>query len=274
LKEALKRQSFLGEGSDLIHADCIAGLAGLGGGGSHIAQQLAHLGVGNFLLIDPDRVEETNLNRLVGATHRDVLKATRKTAVAKRVIKGINPQAAVKTANKKWQECHELIRGCDVIFGCLDTYRDRSELEALARRYLIPYVDIGMDVHRVGEEFAVTGQIILSMPGELCMRCLGFLRDELLEREAAKYGDAGGRPQIVWANGALASAAVGIFTQLLTPWHRKHEPTIYLEYEGNSQTVTRSNRLEYMRDKECKHFSTADGLGDPFWAPVRRLRPA
>jgi molybdopterin-synthase adenylyltransferase len=38
---------------------------GLGGTGSLITEQLAHLGVTGFLLIDPDTVDETNLNRLV-----------------------------------------------------------------------------------------------------------------------------------------------------------------------------------------------------------------
>jgi hypothetical protein len=274
MREKYKRQSFLGEGSEAVHANCVAGLVGLGGGGSHIAQQLAHLGIENFHLFDPDRVDESNLNRLVGATPKDAIKSSLKTAVAKRLIKAINPRADVKTINKKWQEGQLQLRGCDVIFGCLDTYRDRSELETIARRYLIPYVDIGMDVHSVAGEFVVTGQVILSMPGELCMRCLGFLRDELLEREAANYGDAGGRPQVVWANGMLASAAVGIYTQLFTPWHRKHEPTFYLEYEGNAQTVTRSNRLECVQARACGHFSAHDGLGDPFGLPAEgRLDP-
>ncbi|MCP2223741.1 HesA/MoeB/ThiF family protein [Bradyrhizobium elkanii] len=53
-------------------------VVGAGGTGSVVTQQLAHLGVRNFLLIDPDSVERTNLNRTVGATpntddlcHRD-----------------------------------------------------------------------------------------------------------------------------------------------------------------------------------------------------------
>jgi ThiF family len=48
------------------------GLAGLGGGGSHIVQQLAHIGFQRFVVYDGDVVEESNLNRLVGATSIDV----------------------------------------------------------------------------------------------------------------------------------------------------------------------------------------------------------
>ncbi len=269
MKGRYKRQSFLGQNSDTILDDCIAGLIGLGGGGSHLAQQLAHLGLGNFLLVDPDRVEESNLNRLVGATTKDAAKRWRKTSIAKRAIKRINPNARVETLAKKWHECHCSLRGCDVIFGSVDTYRDRYELETTARRYLIPYVDIGMDVHLVGDEFFVSGQVILSMPGTLCMRCLGFLRDDLLAREAENYGTAGDRPQVVWANGVLASAAVGVFTQLFTPWHTTNSQTVYLEYDGNTQTLTSSSRLEYMRGKNCPHFSDCRDLGDPFWTPMR-----
>ena len=267
MKERLKRQSFLGPQSDQILNDCVVAIVGLGGGGSHIAQQLTHLGVSNFLLFDPDKVEDTNLNRLIGATAEDVIAGTLKTSIASRLIKGINPEAAVDCINGIWQEHHALLRRCDIIFGCLDSYRDRYELEVAARRYLLPLLDIGMDVHEGDDGFCVSGQVILSMPGNLCMRCLGFLREELLAKEAENYGAAGGRPQVVWANGVLASAAVGVFTQLFTPWDKAHAATVYLEYDGNTQRLASSNRLAYMRDRQCPHFVEFRDLGDPFWIP-------
>ena len=267
MKERYRRQSFLGKDSNSILENSVAAFIGLGGGGGHLVQQCAHLGLGNFLLVDPDRVEESNLNRLVGATARDAANRELKTLVAKRLIKAINPHARVKLVSEKWQECHALLRGCDVIFGSVDTYRERFELEITARRYLIPYIDVGMDVCSVGDQFSVSGQIILSMPGALCMRCLGFLRDELLAREAENYGAAGDRPQVVWANGILASAAVGVFTQLVTPWHANHSTTVYLEYDGTSNTLACSSRLEFMKDRSCVHFADLRDLGDPFWVP-------
>jgi hypothetical protein len=266
--ERYKRQSFLGPKSDQIFATCSVGLIGLGGGGSHLVQQLAHIGIGNFLLVDPDRVEESNLNRLVGATVEDAARASLKTTVATRLINSVNPSARVEVANKKWQDCHHLLRGCDVVFGSVDTYRDRYELEITSRRYLVPYIDIGMDVHHVDGEFVVAGQVILSSPGALCMRCLGFLRDDLLAREAEQYGAAGGRPQVIRANGILASIAIGVFTQLLTPWHDSHDATAYFEYDGNTHTVTSSTRLECVKGRQCPHFSSVLDLGDPFWIPT------
>jgi len=269
MKERSRRQSFLGSQSDKILGECAVAIVGLGGGGSHIAQQLGHLGVGNFLLFDPDRVEESNLNRLVGATAEDAAQGSQKTLVSSRVISGINPPARTERLDGKWQEFHQYLRGSDIIFGCGDTYRDRYELEIAARRYLVPYIDIGMDVHEVEGGFSVSGQVILSMPGCLCMRCLGFLRDDLLAKEAENYGAAGARPQVVWANGALASAAVGLFTQLFAPWRGTHAASVYLEYDGNNQSVTTSNRLVQMRDKNCPHFLQLSDLGDPFWIPEK-----
>ena len=47
----LQRQSFLGANSETVLGRSKAALVGLGGGGSHIAQQLAHIGLGHFLVI-------------------------------------------------------------------------------------------------------------------------------------------------------------------------------------------------------------------------------
>ena len=128
-----------------------------------------------------------------------------------------------------------------------------------------------MDVHPLESQFAISGQVILSMPGELCMKCMGFLREDLLAREAENYGAAGSRPQVIWPNGVLASFAVGIFVQLITPWHKKHGRLWYLEYDGNSQTVATSNRLEHLKGVTCTHFSSLEDLGDPFWFAPRAI---
>ena len=44
-------------------AQATVAIVGLGGLGSFVVWELAHLGVGHLILIDPDRVDETNLNR-------------------------------------------------------------------------------------------------------------------------------------------------------------------------------------------------------------------
>ena len=82
----LSRQSFLGKGSGHVLTASRVGIVGLGGGGSHIAQQLAHVGIGNFVLIDFDHIEDSNLNRLVGATARDVKNGKAKVEILSKLI--------------------------------------------------------------------------------------------------------------------------------------------------------------------------------------------
>jgi len=260
----LQRQSFLGANSETVLRHSRAALVGLGGGGSHVVQQLAHIGLGNFLLIDPDFIEDTNLNRLVGATLEDVKLGTAKVDIAERVIKGVNPSAEVVKRKASWTEVTDELHDADVIFACVDSMVCRSELESFARRFLIPLIDIGMDVHESSGEFSIGGQVVLSMPGKPCMRCMGLVTDDALAKEAAKYGAAGGKPQVVWPNGTLASIAVGFFMKLLTPWESQKETPLLLEYDGDLQTVMPSNKLAYLPD-HCKHFDSLHELGDPFW---------
>ena len=79
------RQGFLGPNSQSIIENAKVGVVGLGGGGSHINQQLAHVGFQKIVLCDADRIEGTNLNRVVGATLQDVRKKRHKVEIAERL---------------------------------------------------------------------------------------------------------------------------------------------------------------------------------------------
>lgn len=262
-QERFSRQGFLGKAGQRAIEQSVLGIVGLGGGGGHVAQQLAHVGFSDFLIYDGDVADESNLNRLVIATEADVANATPKTEAARARILGVNSRASVRAFNCRWQDAPAMLRTCDLIFGCVDSFAERRELEACCRRYLIPYLDIGMDLHQVGEEPPImAGQILLSMPGGPCMFCLGFLTEEKLSREAAQYGAAGGRPQVVWPNGVLASTAVGVAVDLLTDWTRSLRGPLYLSYRGNDGTILPHPRLNYLRDAPCNHYSL-DEVGDP-----------
>ncbi|MFC5410858.1 HesA/MoeB/ThiF family protein [Larkinella bovis] len=261
------RQSFLGESSQFLFENIKVGIIGYGGGGSHLGQQLAHLGVKNIIIFDDDIVEDTNLNRLVGAWFSDIKKATLKTSVAKRIIRKVIPTANIIAVNCRWQNQPELLQICDVVLGGVDTYSERQQLEAECRRYLISYIDIGMDVHQIDEEPpSISGQVILSVPGSPCMSCFGFLTDRKLALEAAKYGKVGGRPQVVWPNGVLASTAVGMFVNLVTNWAQEKDFPSYLAYNGNLGTVEEHIRLKYT-DKVCLHFPL-DQVGPPVFVKL------
>lgn len=117
------------------------------------------------------------MNPLIGASLEDAHLKTPKVVVAERCIRSVSPEATLQVHQGKWQTAAESIRQADVIVSCLDSYAARQDLEVTARRYLIPLVDIGMDVFFVDEKPDVAGQVILSLPPGPCLRCLGFLSE-------------------------------------------------------------------------------------------------
>jgi molybdopterin/thiamine biosynthesis adenylyltransferase len=260
----LDRQSFLGKNSHWYLHQVKIGIVGLGGGGSHIMQQLAHLGVGNYVLCDPDSVEDSNLNRMVGSNANDAKKKTSKVQVSKRIIKAVLPDANVFALKAPWENCAEHLQSCDIVVGCVDTVAGRRDLEAACRRYLIPLIDIGMDVYESKTGFDVRGQVILSMPGDVCFQCYDFVNEENLKKEAEKYGAAGGRPQVVWSNGVLASTAIGILVDLITGWSTIQNRRVYLSYNGNDNTVKPHTREEFPLQQKCSHYKL-DEIGPVVW---------
>ena len=265
----LDRQSFLGPDSDSVLGAATIGIVGLGGGGSHVMQQAAHLGIGGYVTADPQSIDYTNTNRLIGGTLADVDAATAKTDIAERLVRGLQPCAQLQSIQGRWHAAAEQLKTADVIVGAVDSFTEREQLERFARRHLIPYIDIGMDVHDVQTGFLISGQVILSTPGAPCLRCCGFLTDERLTREANRYGAAGGRPQVVWSNGVLASTVIGLVTQMLSPWYRNPPAFVYLEYDGNRGTVTRSAHMQTLKGSTCPHHPP-DETGDPMF-DIRHL---
>jgi len=255
------RQSFLGPllPNALDHARIA--VIGLSGGGSHVVQQLAHVGFQNYLLFDPDEIEGTNLTRLVGATMADVDARAPKTEIACRVIQSVQPKAIIRAFPTRWQVHAEHLKCADLIFACVDSFLARRDIEMLARRYRIPLIDIGMDVRRQGNGFRMAGQSVLCLPHGPCLFCQRVLTPELLAQEGTAYGSAGPRPQVVWANGVLASTAVGMAIDLLTAWSGDEAVCPFATLDGNLGTLGRDARREYCPTR-CTHYA-ADDLGDP-----------
>lgn len=262
--ERYSRQSFLGEHSTEAISNRTIGIVGVGGGGSHLVQQFSHLGCKKFVLYDPDIISLSNLNRTVGATEKDVELGTPKIEIAQRIIHSIHKDAVIKAFNKRWQTEPEPLRECDIVMGCVDRYQERHEIEVSMRRYLIPYIDIGLTVvHKKPRPPLMSGHVFLSMPGKPCMWCLGVLSEGKLANETQDYGDTGPRPQVVWANGVLASSAVGISIDLITGWTQISPDIVYLLYEGNKGILKPHTRLREIDLKmQCIHHRLAN-VGDP-----------
>lgn len=169
----------------------------------------------------------------------------------------------------KWQDAIDDLKYCGVIVGAVDSFRERDELESFCRRNLILYADIGMTVTEIGQRnFQVSGQVMLSLPGMPCLHCLNILNAERIRQEGDNYGAAGAQPQVVWANGALASIAVGMVVQQFSPWWGIDELSLCREYDGNKHVVTESAKWAWIKDRQCPHYDLIEA-GDPLF-DIRR----
>ncbi len=253
---------------------CVA-IVGLGGAGSHLAQQLAHLGVEQFIIIDHDRVEETNLNRLIGASWKSSLQHEYKVDVARRMIRRINPQAHVRRLRSLVHspEAISLLKEADVIFGATDNDSSRLVINRMAVQYLIPYLDIGTGIEVESNRIkAIGGQVRMVLPGQgYCLSCIdGYDRfqagydfmsaDQLALRHKAGYGlgEDTPAPAVVFLNGALASIAVGEFLNLLVGFKPVQTYTFLDLYTAKMMSI----QAEIRADCPCCSPSGHLTLGD------------
>jgi hypothetical protein len=165
---------------------------GLGGTGSPTATLLARSGVGELVLIDPDAVEESNLNRVRGVRKSDV--GENKARVLERFITtlGLSTQVASIPGRVDTPEGVDAVASCDVIFGCTDDQIGREALNTMAYAYAQPYIDVGLG-GLVVEDSAGRPQLryyhgrvstILPEAGE-CLFCQGVLTEQQIRREYA-----------------------------------------------------------------------------------------
>ena len=94
------------------------------------------------------------------------------------------------------------------------------------------------------------------------MRCIGFLTEAKLAEEGRRYGNAGGRPQVIWSNGVLASTGVGLAVDLVCDWTGRCATGAYQSYDGNEFTLKPSPLLRNLDGFVCPHFRDAD-VGPP-----------
>lgn len=249
------RQGFLGVDANARIENTRIGIVGLGGGGSHVIQQLVHLGFRRLVLCDPDNVEFTNLNRLIGATRHDARRKSSKVDVAVRTVRNLHKTTDIRLHATTWQSCMHDIADCDIVVGCVDSFEQRHSLDAFCRRNFIPYVDIGMEVRPSEDAYhEIYGQVVLSLPGHACLQCAGVITDNTLGREVQNYGKAGPQPQVVWPNGVLASSAVGHCVSLVTGWSGKEELPVRVDYLGSTGTVAESAIWKSLRGIACPHY--------------------
>lgn len=122
----------------LFHSQVV--VIGCGGLGCYVIEELARLGVGKIIAVDPDVFEEHNLNRQLFSSP-GILGHSKVGAALLRVRK-INP--AVTLIDHQTAFCAEngaeLLKGCHVVVDALDSISVRLELADVCSALDIPLV--------------------------------------------------------------------------------------------------------------------------------------
>jgi molybdopterin/thiamine biosynthesis adenylyltransferase/proteasome lid subunit RPN8/RPN11 len=236
-------RAFGAEGQRILKRLRVA-IVGLGGTGSIAVEQLTHLGIRDFILIDPDHIELTNLNRVVGAIVSDV--GLNKVEVAARYLKRFDPDASVLgiVGNIVHSSVAQRLVDADVIFCCTDSHGSRSVIQQVAYQYLIPCFDIGSTiVTQDGQVTGIFGRVQLLGPGQSCLWCSELLSSEEVrrdmmndfERQADPYiqGANEPAPSVVSLNGTVVSLAVTMLLGFATSVPAEARHLIY-----NARTST------------------------------------
>ena len=127
------------EGIDKLKKSKVV-IFGLGGVGSYVLEGCVRAGIGNFILVDKDEVDITNLNRQIIATRKTIGKP--KVEVAKERILEINPKANVEIFQEFFMPETKgiLDESIDYIIDAVDTVTAKVELVVRANRFNIPII--------------------------------------------------------------------------------------------------------------------------------------
>ncbi len=255
--EQFSRQAFLGVRAQEAIAQTRVGVVGLSGGGGPVFESLLLSGFRLFSLFDPKVLETKHRSRSPLCTDSDIRLQRPKVVAARRHGLLRARDAKIDAYVSCWQDNAAALQQCDVVIGCVDTFAERYQLEVETRRYLIPYIDLGLDFH---EDRRLDGQVALSMPGHACFQCLNVISERKLALEAAHYGPAP-KQQIAWANGCLANMGVGLLLELICDRTQSERGPFIRKLQGNEFLVTKDPRTAVDLGK-CPHFPLGD-VGPP-----------
>ena len=164
------------------------GVVGLGSVGCLVAEAIARMGVGRVTLIDPDRVEEHNLDRLLYGTVGDIgrLKVEVAADAMKRSATASDVDITALPLSVHQKSAYEHALDCDVIFSCVDRPMARDVLNFVSQAHMIPVIDGGIAVEfdAANERlFSTHWRAHLSTPSHQCLRCRGQYNSSLVVME-------------------------------------------------------------------------------------------
>jgi molybdopterin/thiamine biosynthesis adenylyltransferase len=249
-------------------------IVGVGGTGSACAEMLVRLGIGKLILIDDDKLENTNISRVFGSTLGDIGKA--KVHVLKKWLTRINPKVDIDAHPVNLVGNTHLLKEADVVLGCTDTETSRALANQFACQYMRPLIDMGNRIDASeGKIRAASARMTFVAPGGPCMECFGNINHstvqaenmsgkeyERLREEGYVVGLDEKAPSVISLNLLVASLAITKLLDVLTGVgglpHAKYTFS-YLDGELRAARVQRRTKCI------CRHY---EAYGD-----LRQLEP-
>jgi molybdopterin-synthase adenylyltransferase len=251
-----RQELALGAAGNLKLQNIRVGIVGLGGVGSLVSMQLAHLGVGELVLIDGDVIETSNISRIVCA-ERESVGHIFKVDVAANYAKALGLSKSIERYVEYLTVAHEaLVASCDVILCCVDTHSPRALLNRLSYKYHVPVIDMG-SVFRIDECGGIisdAGRVVIVGPGRACLACWGHLdadaiRNESLSSEEREkevqegyiQGATVEQPSVITFNTQIAGAAVTELLRMVTSFAGSDTPPDRLSFSFKEGTIRRNS---------------------------------
>jgi hypothetical protein len=161
-----------------------------------VAEQLSRLGFGRIILIDHDKVEWKNLNRILNTVKVDADKNRPKVEIFSERVNAYReePFAVPIEANILTRKAVLAAAQADILFSCVDTHRGRSVADRMSISFLLPLFDVGVaiptrDTGATKAIAEVTGRIDYVYPGGSTLFDRGVYTAATLQAEALAESD-------------------------------------------------------------------------------------
>ena len=193
-------------------------ILGCGGLGGYIAEMLARLGVGDLRIVDFDTFDESNLNRQLFSSEKNLGFSKAEEAVKR--IKIINSQVRVEGINLEidGENIEKLIKGRDLVVDALDSIPIKIMVEEACSK-----LGVTMVHGAIGGWIA---QVAVIRPGDFILK---KLYSDIKEGIEVELGNPSFTPALA------ASLQVGeILKLLLNKGISLKEEILYIDLENNS----------------------------------------
>lgn len=275
---AIRHAQAFGSGTYKILKNLSVAVIGCSGTGSPVIEQLARLGIGKLIIVDPDIVEEKNLNRILNATLADAQNKRFKVDVLAEAVSkmGTGTKVTPISSNLYNAEIVKLVAGCDLLFGCMDSVDGRHLLNKIAVFYNIPYLDVGVKLvaDKKGGVDQICGSVHYLQPDRSSLMSHGVYTSERLFTESlrrtnpaeyenrvkVKYieGVEEERPAVISVNMFFAALAVNEFLARIHQFRDNGN----LEFAKTMFSLTQFESYLDEEGEPCKIFSRHVGRGN------------